>query len=194
MTCSRIVPDLRSPDTINKEIELKEKQLAAALNIEPINCAQVIVTHSTVKLTPDIAPEFHYPFDYVYPTGNTDRACHSTPLKRMHFISDDLDDVPESISVNQLTEYENHCGDMTAKDGALQINSPIPTTARSELPQVELMPYYMQIPNLWNVEIERVAALRTISSDAESATELGDSSAPNSAGSSSSDWELVDNQ
>lgn len=192
MTCFSIVPDLRSPDTINKELEPKEKQLAAALNIEPIDCAQVIVTHSTVKLTPDIAPEFHYPFDYVYPTANTNRACHSTPLKRMHFISDDLDDLSQSTSVNQVNDYENLCDDMkTAKSAALlQINS----TTVSELPKVELMPDYMQIPNLWNVEIETVAASRAINSDAESAVELGDSSVPNSAGSSSSDWELVDNQ
>lgn len=190
-----IVPDLRSPDTINKELEPKEKQLAAVLNIEPINCAQIIVTHSTVKLTPDIAPEFHYPFDYVYPTAATssNRACHTTPLKRMHFISDDLDDMPQSINVNQPNE--NLCDDMkNAKSAALlQIHLTIPSTA-NELPEVERMPDYMHIPNLWNVEIETVSESRAISSDAESAVELGDSSAPNSAGSSSSDWELVDNQ
>lgn len=199
MTCFSIVPDLRSPDTINKELEPKEKQLAAALNIEPINCAQVIVTHNTVKLTPDIAPEFHYPFDYAYPSAATssNRACNTTPLKRMHFISDDLDDdVPQSMSVNQFNEidYENlsnYSEQETAK-------SAVPSTDHcrlpiaSELPEVERMPDYMHIPNLWNVEIETVS--RANGSDAESAAELGDSSAPNSAGSSSSDWEIVDNQ
>lgn len=160
--------------------------LAAALNIELINCAQVIVTDSTVKLTPDIAPEFHYPFDYVYPTAATSGACHTTPLRRIHFLSDD-DEVPHSIN----HENENLCDDMKTAKGAalLQIHSKIPLF--EVLPDVECMPEYMQmIPNLWNVEIESVP----ISSDAESAAELGDSSAPNSAGSSSSDWELVDNQ
>lgn len=178
--CFSIVPDLRSPDTINKELEPKEKQLAAALNIEPINCAQVIVTHKT----PDIAPEFHYPFDYVYPTVAT--ACHTTPLKRMHFISDDLDEA-HTISVNA----ENLSDDMkTVQESATLMQSTKLPNA-TELPEVARIPNYMQIPNLWNVQIETLAApSRASNTDAESAAEPGDSG----GSSSTSDWELVDNQ
>lgn len=78
-----ILPDLRSPDTINRVLETKEKLLAEALNIEPVKCGK-IDTPLNPKLTPDIAPEYHFTNHLL---KNESNVMHTTPLKKIHFLA-----------------------------------------------------------------------------------------------------------
>ncbi|KAG4066191.1 hypothetical protein HA402_014491 [Bradysia odoriphaga] len=171
--CEGIVTDLGSPKTMNKLLESKESKLAAALNIEPVSCEKIALRKPTTKLTPDLAPEFHYPL-YPLMDPNELLTAHTTPQKKMFFLDNDEDR-------SSTTESKNCNNDeVKIEQNKRRSTSPVLGDDGTDIPDVKQVPDYMNIPNLWNVQL--------IQPDTEKQPD--EKTHPESSG-SSSEWELV---
>lgn len=175
--CFSIAPDLGSPKTMNKLLESKENKLAATYNIQPVSCEKITLRRRqpVVKLTPDLAPEFHYP---LYPLEPDDiLSAHTTPQKKIFFLQNDED---RTSPVNEFSTWDNQ------RDDVKSVTTKTPSTSSyncsSNVPDVKKVPDYMNIPNLWNVQV--------VQSEAEKKTDEKEECHPESS-SSSSEWELV---
>lgn len=188
--------DLRTPDTI-RVLESKEKMLAEQFNIESIKCGK-IDTPLIPKLTPDIAPVYHIPNHF---SLNESNVSHTTPLKKMHFLSNSPTTPTKSIEAHNLNNLSDdiktqifnldttlfdhlesdNCVHQSTNDTRLQENT---EKKLNSIPEIKKMPQNMNIPSLWNVTI----------------IEKSDNNQPSSSSSISrpelkrndSEWELID--
>lgn len=157
---------------MNKLLESKENKLAAIYNIQPVSCEKIALRRRQpeIKLTPDLAPEYHYP---LYPL-EPNEPSHTTPQKKMFFLQNDEE---RTSPVNELPNYNGHHDDIksatassSAYDGSIGI------------PDLRKVPDYMNIPNLWNVQL--------VQPEIQKAKDEKEEFHPESS-SSSSEWELV---
>lgn len=201
---------MRSPDTIIRQLDAKEKLLAEALDIEPVICGK-IDTPVNPKLTPDFAPEFHIPNSFHAKDG---AVAHTTPLKKIHFLSNSpksgsyplpptdaqnlnnlSDDVKtQIINFDTTSDYfaaaavypSTSSNGMTAADDldadtAETILRSVKSLA--DVPEVRKMPQNMNIPSLWNVSVIE----KSTEDDLRATTQPRPNLKPND-----SEWELVD--
>lgn len=148
-----------------------------------MNCEQILLrpSYPDIKLTPDLAPEFHYP---LYPLqSNEILESQSTPQKKMFFLQNRT---PSSPRTDQLpsTSYTN----LTDNKKNVLINSPLSSvecSTESDIPDVRKVPDYMNIPNLWNVQLVQPEPDEKSQSKDEVQREGSGS------GSGSSDWEFL---
>lgn len=167
---------------MHKLLESKENNFAAILNIEPVSCEKVELRRRQpeIKLTPDLAPEFHYP---LYPLGSNEIiSSHTTPQKKMFFLQNDEGQTTPTTPT--LTSYSN------LSDDVKRVITKAPSTSiyvdnTTDIPAVKKVPDYMNIPNLWNVQVVHPEPEKKPQSKDEKEESLPESS------SSSSDWELV---
>lgn len=151
------VPDLRSPATLKKDIEIKEKHLAEILNIEPVKFEKL---KSPISLDP-----------LPYPFSIQKYNSHSTPLKKIHFISEEespstppqtencetfknhsniCDDVKNIMMKSDMTGYKSYDEELdfpTTSKSVYQLKSP------DLIPDLQEIPEFMNIPNLWNIRM-----------------------------------------
>lgn len=174
--CFSIAPDLGSPKTMNELLESKENKLAAIYNIQPVSCEKIALRkrQPEIKLTPDMAPEFHYPLYPLEP--NEILSSHTTPQKKMFFLENDENRTSPN---KEICSYKSHSDDIksyTSTAPSTSSHDPLP-----DIPDVKKVPDYMNIPNLWNVQL--------IQPETENKKDEKGESHPDS--SSSSEWELV---
>lgn len=158
---------------MNKLLESKENKLAATYNIQPVSCEKIALRRRQpeVKLTPDLAPEFHYP---LYPLESNDiLSSHTTPQKKMFFLQNNEDTSP----VSEFSNFNNH-RDESVATGAPSCSG---YYGGSDIPVVKKVPEFMKLPNLWNVQL--------IQPDIEKPN--NDKEESHAESSSSSEWELV---
>lgn len=151
---------------MNKLLESKENKLAATYNIEPVNCEKIALRRRhkpEVKLTPDLAPEFHFPLYPLKP--NEILSSHTTPQKKMFFLQNE----------EELPNYNNH------SDVSVSTEASSSFVYGTDIPDVKKVPDYMNIPNLWNVQLVQAETEKTKDEKEESHAESN----------SSSEWELV---
>lgn len=183
INCFSIVTDLGSPKTLNKLLESKENKLAAALNIEPVSCEKIALRKPKAKLTPDLAPEFHYPL-YPLVDPNEVLSSHTTPQKKMFFLDNDEDHHNDGSSSTTDESSKNQSDDV--KIGLTKMRSTSPARGDDDgIPDVKKVPDYMNIPNLWNVQI-----IQPEDETQPDEREKEEKPQPESS-SSSSEWELV---
>ncbi len=158
---------------MSKLLESKENKLAATYNIQPVSCEKIELRkrQPEIKLTPDLVPEFHYP---LYPLMGPNE--HTTPQKKMFFLEN------EEHRKEELANRNNQSDDI--KNSLSKMLPNAVDNGFADIPDVKKVPDYMNIPNLWNVQL--------IQPDAEKEQDDKDieSSHPESSG-SSSEWELV---
>lgn len=157
-------------------LESKENKLAATLNIQPVSCEKIELRRRQpeIKLTPDLVPEFHYPLYPLEP--NEMLSSHTTPQKKMFFLEND-DNEREVSTTGELTSYSNLSDDIKN----IITKAPSSSVYVGDIPDVKKVPDYMNIPNLWNVEL--------VQPETEKNKQSKNESHPESSG--SSDWELL---
>lgn len=152
-------PDLRSPDTLQKEVESKEKILAAELNITPIKLEKI------EKLSPEDKEAKHYMPNKDLWQYTSDYMHQMTSLKKKHFISDES---PNSDD-EKLSSFQNLSDDdkkkaMIKSDYGHNTLSENNNIEQSQLamsksvngieqiePKIVKISDLMNIPNLWNI-------------------------------------------
>lgn len=152
-------PDLRSPDTLQKEVESKEKILAAELNITPIKLEKI------EKPSPEDKKEEHYMPNKDLWQYTSDYMNQMTSLKKKHFISDES---PNSDD-EKLSSFQNLSDDdkkkaMIKSDYGHNILPANGNIEQSQLamsksangieqiePKIVKISDLMNIPNLWNI-------------------------------------------
>lgn len=166
---------------MHKLLETKENKLAAILNIQPVSCEKIELRRRQpeIKLTPDLAPEFHYP---LYPL-EPNRSSHTTPQKKMFFLENDDND-SRTTPTSELNSYSNLSDDVKRVQRVKAPSSSGYVDNATDIPAVKKVPDYMNIPNLWNVQVVHPKPEKKIQSKDEKEESL-----PESSG--SSDWELV---
>lgn len=219
-TC--LLPDPRSPDTLKRVLEPKERALAACLNLEPVKLVEITkedLQKSVLAANENSSlPVLQYPIKYPISSGVDDAQVQTTPRKKLHFINDEPDspksakpagvvkdtddettlsrdmknvmiqsDCTTSMSPMKSTERDKLTKSLqfTATSPTLdastsyqreEIPRPEGNLAVEDIPDVQSMPEYMNIPSIWNVRIERVD-----DTNEQSETHI------------SGDWEIVDN-
>lgn len=159
---------------MHKLLESKENKLAATYNIQPVSCEKIALRRRQpeVKLTPDLAPEYHYP---LYPL-EPNEPSHTTPQKKMFFLQND-EEQERTSPISELSNCNNHnenVKSVTASSSGYDCSTGIP--------DVKQVPDYMNIPNLWNVQLVQPETEKTKDEKEELHPE---------SSSSSSEWELV---
>lgn len=171
---------MRSPNTLNKVIETKEKLLAAALDIKPVKFEKPIKP-AVVKLTPDLVPEFHYSLNYPI----THETQHTTPLKRIHFLNEDNVDGIRKSSTPITTNYSNRSYPVEEQPDLVTISFDANSSeqlaefsnVKNDIPEIKQMPNSMNIPKLWNVQVEQCTGNDDVQSESQR---------------SSDGWEMID--
>lgn len=184
---SDIVPDPRSPDSIQKDIEIKEKILAETLNIEPVYFEKM---ETPIKSPEDFIPKIEFPI-----TNELIKDLKIAPIFQKSIADTSRDHVIESKKIskdelNKMTKSEIFPSLSNSKEFDIQslsyhsgVSSP-----SSSIPKVKGLPEYMNIPSLWNITIEKPDS---VADNNKKESPERKSSDPNS---DNSDWEIVDAQ
>ncbi|XP_055902769.1 WD repeat-containing protein CG11141 [Eupeodes corollae] len=182
------LPEALTPNSLQQAIEVKGKALAEKLQLEPVELSEISeeeIKQSQSELQSQMKSQLHsttwqYPLKQYPITQLEDAEVQTTPRKKIHFINDDDDDQDECDSVMTLQNHQpapqqhKHLQFIpTQPIGDIEPNEMMPTVVK--------MPDSMQIPSLWNISVETIAA-------------GGGRSSPGTASShTSSEWEFLDN-
>lgn len=173
--------DLRSPTTFVKELTQKEEYLAKILDIPPIPSEPI-----PIAIDPNIPPskpKFYYPLNYassIIDTANirsggsnpvSSKSNATLPLHKIHLINDEEEE-----------EEDESCDESATIPKTNKLEAINHDESDDSLPKVQKMPKFMNIPNLWDIKIEKCE-----STDDED----GDSGARPQTGSDGSEWEFL---
>lgn len=185
-----------------KELEPKEEQLAAALNLEPVTLEPIdLKPNNRMPLSsthPPPLPDFSYRTDYPH-IDDDEVSPHTSVMKKMHFIQDESNQQsvqkrssdPKVLTASDL-EFLNS---LSRRSANLHVSMPgssasmtqslnfVTTRVSPDIPIVKRVPDYMHIPNLWNAHIER--------GEDDNGNGLASGGSRESTGSGSSEWEFL---
>lgn len=186
-----------------KELEPKEEQLAAALNLEPVTLEPIdLKPNNRMPLSsthPPPLPDFSYRTDYPH-IDDDEVSPHTSVMKKMHFIQDESNQQqsvqkrssdPKVLTTSDL-EFLNS---LSRRSANLHVSMPgssasmtqslnfVTARVSPDIPIVKRVPDYMHIPNLWNARIER--------GEDDNGNGLASGGSRESTGSGSSEWEFL---
>lgn len=188
---SEIIPDPRSPDTIKKDIEMKEKIIAETLNIEPVIFDDKIDVN--IKSPDYIIPNIDFPI-----ANELIRELQSTPIHKKREQTTPTSDDEKLNEFNNLSDDDKKImikSEVFPELSYITDHKPQSTSCYYDnafsptIPKVTGLPQYMNIPSLWNITIESNVPTASSECYTQLHTNERKSSDPTS---DNSDWEIVD--